>query len=396
MDNQINLSDLLYSNKLDVKKFERLISNNSQGYKFYWLEAILRILPDGKDEILFDEIVNEMIWEAWRTVSHFHLRLGPAVNGKVENFLEHAIRVLNECAKDELSTKIPSHDMLIRLIKKYDVHLNEDKIHLTDYVPYRLIKPFVGKEGKDYVDHKQYNRFISYLNKFTVKNNEVFYDIIDAGCELDRKIRVNDNWRLFMLDNYSVIMGWLQYNKAKYVQDRNPGVPGVMYKVSPEVEDVRRLEYARTLWKLTVTLTGNPLYEIYTNNELDIDKFDLDHFVPRSYTSSDELWNLIPMSKSLNSSKSNRLPPWEPFFKEFANYQYYLYTLLFCNENESQAKLLMEQYIKCEKYNVNAIWAAEKLYIAGNSEIQFKNILKENLEVVYTSAKLQEYELWEI
>ena len=52
MDKQVNLSDLLYSNKLDVKKFERLISNNSQGYKFYWLEAILRILPGGKDEIL--------------------------------------------------------------------------------------------------------------------------------------------------------------------------------------------------------------------------------------------------------------------------------------------------------------------------------------------------------
>ena len=100
MDKQVNLSDLLYSNKLDVKKFERLISNNSQGYKFYWLEAILRILPGGKDEISFDEIINEMIWEAWRTVSHFHLRLGPAVNGKAKNFLEHAIRVLNECAKD--------------------------------------------------------------------------------------------------------------------------------------------------------------------------------------------------------------------------------------------------------------------------------------------------------
>ena len=45
---------------------------------------------------------------------------------------------------------------------------------------------------------------------------------------------------------------------------------------------------------------------------------------------------------------------------------------------------------------MNAIWAAEKLYIAGNSETQFKNILRENLEVVYASAKLQEYELWEM
>lgn len=75
-----------------------------------------------------------------------------------------------------------------------------------------------------------------------------------------------------------------------------------MYKVAPEMEERHKsLKNARELWIATVELTGRPLYEIYTGNELPIGEFDLDHFVSRSYVSNDELWNLTPMNKSLNS-----------------------------------------------------------------------------------------------
>lgn len=44
-------------------------------------------------------------------------------------------------------------------------------------------------------------------------------------------------------------MGWLRFNKALFIQDRNPGVPGVMYKVAPETEEKRKsLKNARELW----------------------------------------------------------------------------------------------------------------------------------------------------
>ncbi len=40
---------------------------------------------------------------------------------------------------------------------------------------------------------------------------------------------------------------------------------------------------------------------------------------------NDELWNLMPMDSSLNSSKSNNLPKWEDFFNGFAHNQFVLY-----------------------------------------------------------------------
>ncbi len=390
------LSTILYSNKLDVKKFENLLSNNDQGYKFFWLEAILKLIAQNKQLFTFEDVIDEMIVGAWRMVTHYHLRLGHTVNGNAENFLEHAIRILYECSKEDIGNKTPSKDRLLFLIQKYQDNLMEDKLHLTDYVPYRLIKPFVEKEGKDYIDRKNYGRFIAYLNAFTKVNHEFFYDITDAENPLKRRIRLNEEWVNFILQNYAVIMGWLRFNKALFIQDRNPGVPGVMYKVAPETEEKRKsLKNARELWIATVDVTGKPLYEIYTGNELSINEFDLDHFVPRSYVSNDELWNLTPMAKQLNSSKNNKLPE-RRYIKDFVEYNYYLYSLIFANNNKDQAAILKHYFDRCENQHLNAIWAAEKLYIPGNTKEQFGNILEENLSLVYDSAKLQEYEEWVI
>ena len=148
------LSTILYSNKLDVKKFEHLLSNNDQGYKFFWLEAILKLIAQNRKLFTFEDVIDEMIVGAWRMVIHYHLRLGHTVNGNAENFLEHAIRILYECSKEDVGNKSPSKDRLLFLIQKYQDNLMDDKLHLTDYVPYRLIKPFVEKEGKDYIDKK--------------------------------------------------------------------------------------------------------------------------------------------------------------------------------------------------------------------------------------------------
>lgn len=349
------LSTILYSNKLDVKKFENLLSNNDQGYKFFGLEAILKLIAQNRQVFTFEDVIDEMIVGAWRMVTHYHLRLGHTVNGNAENFLEHAIRILYECSKKDVGNKSPSKDRLLFLIQKYQDDLMDDKLDLTDYVPYRLIKPFVEKEGKDYIDRKNYSRFIAYLNTFTKVNHEFFYDITDAENPLKRKIRLNEEWVNFILQNYAVIMGWLRFNKALFIQDRNPGVPGVMYKVAPETEEKRKsLKNARELWIATVDVTGRPLYEIYTGNELSIDEFDLDHFVPRSYVSNDELWNLTPMAKKLNSSKNNKLPE-RRYIKDFVEYNYYLYSLIFANGNKDQAAILKQYFDRCENQHLNAI-----------------------------------------
>lgn len=103
---------------------------------------------------------------------------------------------------------------------------------------------------------------------------------------------------------------------------------------------------------------------------------------------SDELWNLMPMDSSLNSSKSNRLPKWNPFFIRFAKNQFIMYQRI--HEKEGIRKL----YESCYRDNLHSIWAGQELYRKGNSKEEFMNILQKNMQPVYDSARRQGYEVW--
>ena len=52
----------------------------------------------GENIISFDEIINENDMGGMENGDFFSTRLGPIINGKAENFLEHAIGILNRVA----------------------------------------------------------------------------------------------------------------------------------------------------------------------------------------------------------------------------------------------------------------------------------------------------------
>lgn len=387
---------IVYENNLDTDKFARMFNNKAQSYKFYWFEAILNLTKATKEDITFEEVIDEMICEAWHTVTHYHLRLGPTVNGNAENFLEHAINTLNSIVKD--LSQNPSREELKIAIKLCEKELKRDKTRLTDYVPYKLLYPFFDvegmEEGLEYIKNDRHSRLIAYMAKLSGDEN-LFYTILE-GVGLQKKIRMNPHWRNLLIKNFSVIQSWVQYKKVQFLQDRNPGVPGIIYKICPENEALRKLDQARALWKATVEVTGQPIKEIYTGKDILLNMLSIDHFVPRSYISNDELWNLIPMRKFLNSSKNNRLPSWDEFFVPFAKYQYYLYSLIFPSDTSKKSPVLIDRFEKCRKNNVNAIWASESLYIAGYSDTQFMSILDHNLKPIYEAAQLQGYDTWKM
>lgn len=378
-------SDLIYKNNLDTDKFARILNDPSQCYKFYWLEAIVNLITITEEDLTFDQIINEMIWEAWHSVTRYHLKLGPTIKGKSENFLEHAIGIVE---KDSLLKQPASKNDVMEAIVRNDSELRVDKNSLTIYVPYRLLSSFLDEvSGSDRVWDSQ-KRLIAYFEMIN-KKTPLLYTIID-GKGLQKKVHVNEYWKQLIYDNYPVITSWIQLKKIRFLQDRNPGVPGIIYKLSPENETTRKLSNARDLWKSAVNYGNLSVYDIYSGRELDIQHFDLDHFVPWSYVANDELWNLIPMEKSLNSSKNNKLPDWGEYFRRMAESQYRLYEVIFSHGE------VRTRFEKCRRDNLNAIWATERLYIEGNSREQFINILEHNMKPLYDSAYLQGYRLWKL
>ena len=74
----------------------------------------------------------------------------------------------------------------------------------------------------------------------------------------------------------------------------NPEVPGLVYKLAPLDEKMRKLGNVRKLWEGVLDL--QPVCDVFTGQPLEKKQYDVDHFVPWSFVMNDELWNLMPMN----------------------------------------------------------------------------------------------------
>lgn len=377
----MDIQHLKYKNDLNIDSFIHMLDDTTECYKFYWLDALLKLFSLGKTEIVFDDLINQMIADAWYSVVEYHLHLGPKnASGKIMNSLERAVIKLSQL------TNIPNdadRDTIILAVKENDRELHGEKDQLTKNVPYRMLSPFMHEiKGNDRIwDQKK--RLIAYIEQLN-KKECIPYQITD-GAGLKKHVVINEEWQDFFMDNFVTISGWIEVKKVRYLQGRNPGVPGIIYKLVPENNKQRKLRYVRNLWNTIIET--KPVYDIYSEKLLGLNDFDIDHFVPWSFVANDELWNLLPMDSSLNSSKSNNLPQWK-YFELFAKNQYMMY------ESAKSSEKIMDKFKKCQRDNLVMPWSMEELYIAENDREAFIKVLEEKLHPVYDSARIQGYEIW--
>lgn len=373
---------LRYVNKLDIESFIHMLDDPTECYKFYWLDALLKLFSRGDTQITFDDIINVMIAGAWYSVVEYHLHLGPKnSNGKVMNSLERAVIKLEELSQ------LP-HDAdentIIAAIKKYDAGIADEKKQLILNVPYRILSSFMHEIGGNDKLWDQRKRLIAYIEGLN-RLKCLPYHIVD-GVTLNKKVVINEEWWQFLSDNYVTISGWIDVKKVRYLQGRNPGVPGIIYKLAPENDKQRKLKYVRELWN--AVLDVSEIKDIYTNKPFERNGFAVDHFIPWSFVANDELWNLIPMDSSLNSSKSNYLPDWNKYFESFAGNQYSMY------QNVIKYNKIHDAFDKCQRDNLVMPWSLEELYTPECDRSSFYCVLEKNLKNVYDSARMQGYEIW--
>ena len=377
----MDIQHLKYKNDLNIDSFIHMLDDTTECYKFYWLDALLKLFSLGKTEIVFDDLINQMIADAWYSVVEYHLHLGPKnASGKIMNSLERAVIKLSQL------TNIPNdadRDTIILAVKENDRELHGEKDQLTKNMPYRMLSPFMHEvKGNDRIwDQKK--RLIAYIEQLNRK--ECIPYQITNGAGLKKRVVINEEWQDFFMDNFVTISGWIEVKKVRYLQGRNPGVPGIIYKLVPENNKQRKLRYVRNLWNTIIET--KPVYDIYSEKLLGLNDFDIDHFVPWSFVANDELWNLLPMDSSLNSSKSNNLPQWK-YFELFAKNQYMMY------ESAKSSEKIMDKFKKCQRDNLVMPWSMEELYIAENDREAFIKVLEEKLHPVYDSARIQGYEIW--
>ena len=371
-----------YHNTLDIEGFSHMMKDPSYCYKFYWLEAIVQLISEGISETTFDTVINEMICNAWYSVREFHIHLsGMMADGQVRDGLERAVLTLSELSS------LPANASKVEIknaIREHDKELKSAKEQLTNMVPYRALAGFfVNAESA--ADWNSIRRMVAYIQMIN-RDVVLLPYTLGESSKLKREIYFHPSWMEMIQDNTVSILGWIQYEKVKWLQNNNPEVPGLVYKLAPMDEKMRKLNNVRKLWECIFDISD--VKDVFTGDLVVPKKYDVDHFIPWSFVMNDELWNLMPMDSSLNSVKSNRLPKWDPYFKRFAENQYLLYGYIHKNE------VIHKRYEACYRDNLHSIWAGQELYRKGNTQEEFYNILQKNMQPVYDSARRQGYEIW--
>ncbi len=370
-----------YHNTLDIEGFSHMMKDPSYCYKFYWLEAIVHLISEGVAETTFNDIIDEMICNAWYSVREFHIHLsGLQADGQVRDGLERAVITLSELS-DLLANA--SKIEIKNAIKEHEAELKASKEQLTNMVPYRALAGFFPDKLSD--PDWTTRRITAYIQRIN-KEAVLLPYVLGEESRLAKRVLFQPAWMEMIQDNTVSILGWIQYEKVKWLQNNNPEVPGLVYKLAPMDEKMRKLGNVRKLWDGIISLSD--VRDVFTDEVVTTKQYDVDHFIPWSFVMNDELWNLMPMDSSLNSAKSNRLPNWDPFFKRFASNQFLMYGLI--HEKEELHKL----FEACYRDNLHSIWASQELYRKGNSKEEFYNILQKNMQPLYDSARRQGYEPW--
>lgn len=361
-----------------------MMKDPSYCYKFYWLEAIVKIISEDKREATYSEIIDEMISNAWYSVLEFHIHLsGLWGTGEIKDNLERAVLKLKKLSD------LPANASKIEIknaIVQYEKEIHAEKQALTLNVPYKALSGFANKTGERISLDSSTGRMMAYYNKLS-ENQILLPYTFGSENGLQRRLTFNEDWIQMIKDNTVSILGWIQCEKVKWLQNNNPEVPGLIYKLEPLDDKMRKLSRVRKLWDGILELRN--VTDVFTDEPIDAQKYDVDHFIPWSFVMNDELWNLMPMDSGLNSSKNNRLPAWSDYFIRFASNQYIMYEMI--HEKEGIHKL----YEGCYRDNLHSIWANQELYRKGNTQTEFYNILEKNMKPVYDSARRQGYDVWE-
>ncbi|MFX0547807.1 HNH endonuclease domain-containing protein [Hathewaya histolytica] len=358
------------SNKIDSRTFSRLLDDDRvvASYKMYWLLGILEEVTLGNTEIEFNRIVARMIVRAWYPIMQYKLSFGIFDNlNKTINYVALKYGFTPNCGEGEL---------LKFLCESEDKKLKKSMKDLTCMVPYRLLSPFFTEELKV---KSGKNKIIEELS---LKSDVCLYRIVKGN---KNKILINAPWVQYLNENYRVIKAWIYYKLVCFIQKRNPNVPAIALKLEPPRS--RDLSSATRIWKEVIISKGAK--DIYTGKAFTKENYEIhgclsiDHFIPWSFVLHDDMWNLVPTFKNINSSKSDKLLNYNRYIEDFCDMQYKAVTYI--SERGRQKDL--ESYVdvlKIENF---------KEYLKYKSKEDFTQKLKQCISPIYQIAENQGFEV---
>ncbi len=280
---------------LPIQNISATFKDTTTSYKYYWFLSILNLAVKNdiktKGGLLHrKDLIAEMLSMVWYPIQYYRISFGAADQlSKITNELFNILNVEKRIQRKALIYRLQNLEWLFNIEKLYR------------YVPYRFLRPwFPTLNG---IPDSRVNQEIGNLasEKFHHPDFLPMYKFSAEGIILQPR------WHSYMQKHYSILFDYALWELLSFVQRRNPNVPGLSTKLFDLPERVALTEQRR-FWKDYLDNKSNSFTCIFSGDILSLETFDLDHFIPRSFISHDQIWNLHPMRPDVNLAKSDSLP----------------------------------------------------------------------------------------
>lgn len=287
------MNQLPFSSNINNKALATIFNYTSATYKFYWFLGIIEEIENGNYRIPKENIFARMISNSWYPITFFKLSFGS--QDKIPEIINYFKNVLPLYENSE------KRDIYELLIDNKD-SITRNLYHLDKNVPHKFLSPWFKGTSKNIREKSQND------------TTNVIYRLYK------KEIVINDNWVSYITDNARVLKDFIYWNLALFVQSRNPSTPDIINKLIKPAKRNTLTKQRREFWN--IYLKEKPQTKcIFTNTIIDIQNYDVDHFVPYSFVSHDLIWNLIPINSSFNKSKNSKIPKIDKYFSSFYNIQ---------------------------------------------------------------------------
>ena len=333
----------------------RVFNDTTNSYKLLWFLALLSLLKQGYSrKFRMDDVFCEMVVEAWHPVCLFRLSLG------LQDHFQNVILDIQQSSGLPSKTKPEK----IRRYVKSSKDAQSKLTRFSRYVPTRFLAPWFADKLRGVKDDKKAEiiKALAFDSQKTQSASLYYFGCID-GCE---SVTLNNVWLAFLKENRGIVQAFVEYNFARYLQARNPNVPGVINKLHAPA--ARKLTSARKFWEtvrsgLYSNSKSSEFCDIYSGQQLD-EGFSIDHFLPWSFVAHDLLWNLTPVESKSNSSKSDNLPDLPLYLPRLARLHFSAIDVVKCQPN------LLQDYIECFKVNpIDLLAMGEKKFCAKYRDV---------------------------
>ncbi|MGI4822606.1 MAG: HNH endonuclease domain-containing protein [Janthinobacterium lividum] len=292
--------------RLDIANLNAVFGNTTNSYKFYWLLAILESLEASQDNrIPLRELSLRMVAGVWYPLDYFKLSFG-----KQDGFRPIADTISQYLTVDNRPSAPGLFTQLKQALSSGELEqLYEEVEKLLRWVPYRFIRPFFASELQG-VERKVDQRIV----ELAATSTRAPYRFIADDIE------VHEAWADYLRRHSHILRGFTYWHLVRFLQKHNPYVIGLSEKLLKPIERAG-LRNAKKFWKEFIVAEPGQIC-IYSGELLTSTNISLDHFLPWSYVAHDQLWNIIPTIKRVNSAKNDRLPSFELYFDAYSKLQF--------------------------------------------------------------------------